>query len=238
MCVCERCVSGRKRSISCWADGGTGGDPIPPGSLLKLWYKSPSEKTEGPSSTTQLLYCLLLQTSSVWAPRPKGSLNEEAELEVMPEIGEGFGMKGGAAYMKCVFSKRRKQVLLCYPVVKPAVSESVLQYGYSATESLSLRRVLQVHPSSWTLHRTWEGSEIEFYPSSFKFTSRGCGKVFQNGISCWESISIAKWIFCRKQFEETNHRKGYIVTISFLQTLEACDSAWKAATNWKLPVWF
>lgn len=170
-------------SISCWADSDTGRDPIPPGTLLKLRYKSPSEKTEGPSNSTQLLYWLLLRFPPVWTPRPKCSLNEGGKLEVMPEIGEGFGVKRVAAYMKCVFSKRSKQVLLCYPVVKPAVSESVLQYGYSGTEYLSLRRVLQVRPSSWTLHRSWGGSEIEFYPSSCKFTSRGCGKVFQNGIS-------------------------------------------------------
>ena len=33
-----------------------------------------------------------------------------------------------------------------------------------------------------------------------KFTGRGCGKVSQNGISWWGSISIVKWIFFWKQF--------------------------------------
>lgn len=50
MCVWERACEWEKTPpfISCQADGETGEDPIPLGSLFKLWYKRYSEKTEGP----------------------------------------------------------------------------------------------------------------------------------------------------------------------------------------------
>lgn len=118
MCVRERGCEWKKplSSISCQADGETGGDPVPPGSWFKLWHKSYSEKTEGPSDSTQLLYWLLLWICSWSEPLDQSvSLNEEAELWVMLEIGEGFGVKGAAADMKCIFSRRNKQVTSVLP---------------------------------------------------------------------------------------------------------------------------
>lgn len=114
-------------SISCQVDGEAGGDPIPPGSLFKLWYKSYSEKTDGPSDRTQLLYWLLLQISLlVWAPSPKGNLSEEPKLGVMLEIGKGFRVKGTA--IGSVSSP--KGISTLFFVVKIAASERFLQYGH------------------------------------------------------------------------------------------------------------
>lgn len=114
-------------SISCQVDGEAGGDPIPPGSLFKPWYKSYSEKTDGPSDRTQLLYWLLLQISLlVWAPSPKGNLSEEPKLGVMLEIGKGFRVKGTA--IGSVSSPEGISTL--FFVVKIAASERFLQYGH------------------------------------------------------------------------------------------------------------
>lgn len=79
-------------------------------------------------------------------------------------------------------------------MVKTAVSWSILQYGHSGTEILSLGSVLQVYPSShWTSHTSHRGAEVPFYPEKVQEKYKTKRKFIYEFVDC-PAVS-GKWIF-------------------------------------------
>lgn len=156
MCVWDRVCEWEKTvsSISCQADGETGGDPIPPGSLFKLWFKSYSEKMKGPLTALSCFIDCCNKFALGLNPQTKEQLEWRSWDCGDTRTWERIWGEGSCSWHE----------VLCCPVIKLAVSESILQYGCSRTESFSLGSGLQVCPSRWTLHRSWGGAEIQFYP--------------------------------------------------------------------------